>query len=188
MHICLTSAVEFLGVIFERVVLGDGFREEINCTDSQNNRSRSEGLRYSWYLALSKAIRALNSRVVIHLEAAPSESLLGASPSPMSSALDPKVLSATLRVVESWIDQLINPTQRVKAVKQWINYRAQTHDQMRRLPDQMKKEEAARYNTGVREIVLPVWDLVMLFQKDTAKLESLWRGPFRSSEYEQHGI
>ncbi len=59
------------------------------------------------------------------------------------------------------------------AVKRWLNYRAQTHDQIRHLSERKKEAEATRYNRGIREVSLNIGDLVMLFQKDTGKLELL---------------
>ena len=70
-----------------------------------------------WDLALPKSVRSLNSRIVTHLGFSPSEVLIGAAPSPMSSAIDPKVLSANSNVVETWFGQLNNPTQHAMAIR-----------------------------------------------------------------------
>ncbi len=52
-------------------------------------------------LAPPKSVRSLNSRIATHLEISPSEVLIGTAPAPTSSAIDPKVLSATSKLVET---------------------------------------------------------------------------------------
>ncbi len=142
-----------------------------------------------WDLALPRAVQSLNSGIVAHLGVSPSEVLIGTAPSPMAaSAIDPKVLSATSNVVDTWFGQLTQPTQHAMAVRRWLNYRVQTHDQIRQLSERKKEEEATRYNRGVKEAPLDINDMVMLHQKSAGKLEPRWRGPFRIAQCGDHEV
>jgi hypothetical protein len=46
-----------------------------------------------------------------------------------------------------------------------------------------REQDASTYNKGVKSVVYTIGDMVMLFQKDTGKLQPRRRGPIRISGF-----
>ena len=129
-----------------------------------------------WEATFRKSIRSLNSRIIKHLTYAPCEILLGLPPVP--DLLDQWKPPLTSDSIRANIASLTDPLKHSTAVNQYITHRSQVHDRVSQLSIARKEGEAARYNKGVRQRVFEPGDLVMLYQKDTGKLQPRWRGPF----------
>lgn len=134
-----------------------------------------------WEDGLQDTTRNVNSRIISHLTVAPCEILIGVPPSPDLSDL--WKASASSSNVEAQVATLSNPTEHARLVQQYLSYRSELHDTVRRLSLARKEQEAARYNKGVRLRVFAPGDLVMLYQKDAGKLQPRWRGPFRVDSF-----
>lgn len=146
------------------------------------NRLLEEVLRKGtgdWEEGFPQFVRSLNSRIIKHLNMAPCEILMGVPPAPSLSSIDPQLLSASSLSVCEWVEQMDNDAQHAAVVQQYKIYRAETHDRISQLSAKKKEEEAIRYNRGVRVALFTTGTLVMLYQKDTGKLQPRWRGPFQ---------
>lgn len=132
--------------------------------------------RQDWEDTLDKSTRNLNSRIIGHLSICPSSILFDADPTP--STLDPILRSVSIQCVSAWKDDLLNPLQHTASVQQYLTYRVQLHNVIQQRSDAKKDKEATQFNRGINEVYFKKEDLVMLYQKNTGKLEAWWRGPF----------
>jgi hypothetical protein len=99
------------------------------------------------------------------------------------SATTSTLLAFPGRNVEEWVAELEDKQRHVHMVSQYVRYRAERHDSVATLSRLQKEIDAARYNKGVTRTVHHIDDLVMVYQKDTGKLQPRWRGPFKISGY-----
>lgn len=130
-----------------------------------------------WEIELDSSIRNVNSRVVQHLGASPSTILLGVTPSP--STIDPTLRTIPTHTIQVWVQDMLDENTHHLAVSEYIIYKAQLHDTIRQKSAEQKDKMEAEYNKGIiRRDTFVRGDLVMIYQKDTGKLQPRWRGPF----------
>lgn len=137
-----------------------------------------KGHSVEWDQGLARSTELENCRIIHHLQTAPSTILLGLEPS--VADLDAKLSFVPPTDIESWVVQMSNPVAHAQKVRDYCNYRAQTHDQ---LSSRKKEQDAARYDAGVTRVFHELDTMVMIYQKRTAKMEARWRGPFRITGY-----
>ena len=123
-----------------------------------------------WEMALNTSTGNLNGRVIQHLGVALLNILLEVTGTPM--ALDFTMRSVGSQSAKVWIKELTDPTQYAQAVQKYFTYRAQLHDMIRQRSDEKKDREATQFNVRINEIWFSLGQLVMLYQKDTGKLQS----------------
>ena len=180
------------GQHFENQAVKDFLAEnKVACSFSPSGSSQSTGMVEvgnriledvvrkggDWEDCLPQATRSINSRVIGHLAMAPCEILMGLPLSPDLSDL-PKPL-ATSSAVQAQVAALTNVTEHSRLVLQYISYRSELHDQVSQLSIARKEQEASRHDRGLKhQDVFATGDLVMLYQKNTGKLQPRWRGPF----------
>lgn len=79
----------------------------------------------------------------------------------------------------SWVEQVTEPVKHSRLVREYCNYRAQTHDRIRQLSREKQERDAERYDAGVSRVYHEIDSLVMVYQKKVGKLEARWRDVFR---------
>lgn len=134
-----------------------------------------------WDQGLARSTQQVNCRIIHHLQTAPSTILLGLEPS--VADLDAKLAFVPPTDIESWVVQISDPVTHARKIRDYCNYRAQTHDRVRQLSSRKKERDAARYDAGVTRAFHELGTMVMIYQKRTAKMEARWRGPFRITGY-----
>ncbi|KAM0800623.1 hypothetical protein BDR22DRAFT_889337 [Usnea florida] len=75
------------------------------------------------------------------------------------------------------------PVKHAQTVREYQIHTSEVHDVVVEASNRRKYLEAAEYNKRICRVVHHLGDLVMLYQKDTGKLEPRWRGPFRITNY-----
>ena len=140
-----------------------------------------------WDRRLPKIASLVNARFIHHLGVSSQAIIFGQSQE--VSATTATLLALPGRDIRSWVQQMEDPVQHSKEVKQYLTYRADLHDKVRQLSHERKEQEAIRYNRRIKQVTHHIGDLIMLHQKNTKKLEPRWRGPFRISGYGgSHGV
>ncbi len=104
-------------------------------------------------------------------------------PAQETSAVTATLLALPNRDVHAWVAELNDRPHHTGIVREYLRHRAEVHDVVTRASNRGKDEEAARYDRGIQQVVHHIKDLVMVFQKDTRKLEPRWRGPFTINGY-----
>ena len=141
----------------------------------------------NWDTRLPQAARSVNSRIIPYLGLSPTAIMLG-------PAQETSPTSATLRAlpgrnIQTWHDELLDPTHHNNAVHTYLRHIAEVHDVVTETTMRKQEMEAYRYNKGITETVHHIGDLVMLYQKDAGKLQPRWRGLFRINGYGgSHGV
>ena len=141
----------------------------------------------TWDTRLPQAARSVNSRIIPYLGLSPSAILLG-------PVLETSQTTATLRAlpgrsIETWHNELLNPTIHSNAVNTYLRHIAEVRDVVTETTARRHEMEVRRYSKGITRTIHHIGDLVMLYQKDVGKLQPRWRGPFRVSGYGgTHGI
>lgn len=130
-----------------------------------------------WDEGLAPSTQQVNSRVIQHLQVAPSAIFFRTRAT--LGSLDAELAFIPTQSIDAWVKEVTNPTTHFAAVRKYRDYRAQMHDRVRQLTTEKKERDAARYDTGVNRTFHEVGSLVMVYQKMTAKLEPRWRGTFR---------
>jgi hypothetical protein len=140
-----------------------------------------------WDVALGHSTYQLNARIIDHLGMSPSAIFLGTRPT--LGSIDPVLGHIPGSSIQSWFAEVSHPEAHSRAITRYVHYRAQVYDYIRTRSDQKKEEDMLRYNRGITGAVHRTGDYVMLHQKDTAKLEPRWRGPFAlAAPGGSHGI
>lgn len=140
-----------------------------------------------WDLRLPKSAQSVNSRIISYLGYSPTGILFG--PAQETSATTATLLALPGRDIHQWVAELGDPAQYIEIVRKYISYRAETQDIVSEASKRQKEEIAIRYNRSITQTVHEIGSLVMLYQKDTGKLQARWRGPFRISGYGgSHGL
>ena len=134
---------------------------------------KSAGI-HDWDLNLPRSTSLLNSRVMVHLNLAPSTILL---------AIEPQLPTITKRfngaqLVANTVARLSSSAEHKHIVEEFIRCRSELHNLIKQR-DQAYKEKmvASSSKRPVREF--HIGDLVMVYQKDSPKLKERWRGPCR---------
>ena len=150
-------------------------------------RKHPQNSHLDWDQRLPKSARAVNGRVIPHLGTSPTAILFGQIKE--VSATTSTLLALPGRDVEEWVSELEDKKQHVYMVSQYIRYRAEKHDSVVTLSRLQKEADAARYDRGITRTIHHIDDLVMVYQKNTGKLQPRWRGPFKISGYGgSHGV
>lgn len=142
---------------------------------------------HNWDLTVTKSSNAVNNRIIHHLNMSPSSILFGESVkvAPIAATL----LALPGRDIKQWHDDLQDPDRHHQSVRDYLFYKADTHDRIEATDAKHKLAMKRQYEKGVCESIHHINDLVMVWQKQQGKLEPRWRGPFRIVGYGgAHGL
>ena len=140
-----------------------------------------------WDVILPDTAKSVNSRTISYLNMSPVSIILG--PLQETSPIAATLLAFPGRSIPSWRDELIDPSRHSTLVQTYLRHRAELHDYVSQKTKQHKLDEATRYNRGITKADHQIGHLVMLYQKNTGKLQPRWRGPFRVAGYGgSHGL
>lgn len=151
-------------------ILEEILRKQLAHIDSKN-----------WNIRLLKIGSKVNTRIIDHLDIAFTGILFEPLQEPFATMST--LLALPERNIRDWIAELEDSFKHSQTVRQYLVYRAELHNTVRARSDLQKQKMTNRYNREVNEATHYVGDLVMLFQKNTGKLEPRWRGPFQISDY-----
>ena len=85
--------------------------------------------------------------------------------------------------IQEWHCNLITLSTYCNHVSTYLTRRAEVYDLVRETMKRQREDKAARYNREIFQTVHYLGDMVMLFQKNTTKLEPCWRDPFWIARY-----
>ena len=129
---------------------------------------RKQGL--EWDLALAFFTQQLNFRTVAHLHMSSVEIFLNLFSSSFGF-IDSIFVYIPDPTIKSWYDEMNDFSQHSSVVFNYITYRAQVRDYIKRLSDEKKDLDAKRYDRGVIRIYHVPGSMVMFYQKGAGKLE-----------------
>ena len=131
----------------------------------------------AWDMVLPRATHEINSRIISHLRHSPLSILMGLSPTPpLATLLGDSNLAEV--IVPQWLDSIADSEAHAQAIQSHLLDLASRRKEVAESNEEEKVKIADRYNRGVTHRELFVGDLVLLHQKESAKLEARWRGPF----------
>jgi len=140
-----------------------------------------------WDERLPTSARSVNSRIISYLDLSPSAIAFGPVQEP--SAVTSTLLGLPGRDIPTWHTTLMSTVGHITSVQAYLQHRAEVHDWVRETTRRKREDDAARYDRGISQVVHHIRDLVMVYQKNTGKLEPRWRGPFKVVGYGgTHGV
>ena len=164
-----------------------GMVEVSNKLLEQVLRKDSSDATHTWDTRLPQAARSVNSRIIPYLGLSPTAIILRPVQETSPTAATLRALPG--RDIQTWHDELLDPTHHNTSVYTYLRHIAEVHDVVTEITMRKQEIEAYKYNKGITETVHHIGDLVMLYQKDVGKLQPRWRGPFRISGYGgSHGV
>ena len=138
-----------------------------------------------WDSVLRVSTHQLNRRTITHLKHSPSQILMGLDPSSPSSLR----VQATMTEYEACVSSIQLPEDHYNLVQQHLTYLYEVRARIDGLSRDQKQKMKDRYDRKVKLQELSRGDYVMLYQKETGKLEARWRGPFVITGYGgTHGV
>ena len=136
---------------------------------------------------MPKATGTINSRIISYLGYSPQSILFG--PLQKASATTSTLLGLPGRHIRAWVDEMDDPIRHRLALDTCLKQVAETHDIVVQITKRQKEAMARRYDKGVKAKVHEIGSMVMLWQKNTGKLQARWRGPFKITGYGgSHGL
>lgn len=139
-----------------------------------------------WNTVLASSTLQLNFRIINHLHMSSFEIFLRI-PFHFGS-VDFTLTYLPERTMKLWHDEMTDSISHFKAVSSYITYRAQIQDYIKKLFNQKKNEETARYNRGVFRVQHFSETMIMLYQKNVGKLKSKWKKSFIIDAPGEHGV
>jgi hypothetical protein len=140
-----------------------------------------------WDLRLAKIIKAINERIISYLKI--NSSVINFEKIQKTSSINFILLHLSDRDIRAWHDSLITSIIHCNHVRVYLNHKAKVHDMIQVIIIRRKENEVARYNREIFKIIHHFNDLIMLWQKNTAKLKSRWRDFFKIQSYvESHEV
>jgi hypothetical protein len=141
----------------------------------------------TWDLRLAKTTKAINERVILYLDI--SSFAINFEKIQKTSSINSIILHLSNRNIQKWHRELITFVIHCNHVRAYLNHRAKIHDIVQVIIIQQRENEIARYNREIFKMIHHSDDLIMLWQKNTIKLESRWRDSFKIFDYdESHDI
>ena len=102
---------------------------------------------------------------------------MGLSPAlPLATLLGDSNLAEV--TVSQWVNFIVDLQSHAQAVQNHLLSLASLRKEVSESNEEEKAKMADRYNQGVMHRELFAGDLILLHQKESAKLEAQWRGPF----------
>ena len=134
-----------------------------------------------WDQRIPRGASCVNTRTITHPGFSSTSTLFGSLQETSAITATPQALPG--RDIRTWAEELDDPMRHEKALREYLIHRAEVHDIVTEASNMRKDQEAARYDRGICQVAHHVGSQVMLYQKNTRKLERRRRGPFRISDY-----
>ena len=141
-------------------------------------------MKNEWDIFLSAFTKFLNFHQIRHLRLSFQDVLLNFETSVL--AIDSKLITASN--VETAVNIMIKMNDfrnQKETIRKYFKYRAETHDFIRIKSNARKEEEMIRYDRKIDKTIHEIKFLIMIYQKDVAKLQFKWRGSFKIRKYER---
>ncbi len=141
----------------------------------------------TWDLRLAAVIKAVNERIILYLKI--SLSIINFEKIQKTSSINFTLLHLSDRDIRVWHDKLITSIIHCNHVRVYLNHRAKIHDIIQVIITRQRENEVTRYNREIFKMTHHLNDLIMLWQKNTTKLQLRRRDSFRIFDYdESHDI
>ena len=135
----------------------------------------------NWEKKLNKFIQAINKRIISYLDVSSSNILIDIQS--MFAEIDSILNYVSITSISIWRDHLCDSFAHFIEIRKYISFRSELHDFVKKRTNHQKNRKAAKFNREINEVKFNYNDLVLLYQKNTKKLEARWRESFKIDEY-----
>ena len=191
------SSQHFFNDVFKDFLREENIAIDYNSFDSSKNTNmieifnkllkkmlRKNNTDKNWNLRLIDDEKTMNDRLIEYLDVNSTD--INFDQIFEISAIISMFLKLSKRCIKKWYNELINSITHATIVRNYLRYKVELHDTIRKTTKRRKKQNAINYNKNVKQIIHKSENFVLLYQKNTSKLKSRWRDFFQIFEYENN--